>query len=377
MASVKHWIWLAELIRNGKRVNELLERFGSPEEVFHASMRELKQVPSLRDEDREAILCHDMTLAEEIRAACKEKGIHIVTYQDSTYPASLRSIPNPPLVLYYYGELPEFSEVLSVAVVGTRHASFYGRSIAENLGNRLAKSGVCLVSGMAEGVDSASTRGAIKAGNPGVVVLGTPIDVCYPRSSRDVYDALKKNGAVISEYPPGGETFQTNFPARNRIISGLSQGVVVVEAPLRSGSLITARMALEQGRDVFVVPGNIDVPSFEGSNRMLVNGEGKAITSVRDILVEYEGLYKKVLSASEAEKGLHIKSAEEEPASAFSDSADPATEAIKKAIASEGLSAEDIMTITSLAPSDLQFKLTLMELEGTIKSDGGKFYLVR
>ena len=377
MASVKHWIWLAELIRNGKRVNELLEHFGSPEEVFHASMRELKQVPSLRDEDREAILCHDLTLAEGIRAACKEKGIHIVTYQDSTYPASLRSIPNPPLVLYYYGELPEFSEVLSVAVVGTRHASFYGRSIAENLGNRLAKSGVCLVSGMAEGVDSASTRGAIKAGNPGVVVLGTPIDVCYPRSSRDVYDVLKKDGAVISEYPPGGETFQTNFPARNRIISGLSQGVVVVEAPLRSGSLITARMALEQGRDVFVVPGNIDVPSFEGSNRLLVNGEGKAITSVRDILVEYEGLYKKVLSASEAEKGLHIKSVEEEPTSAFSEPTDPATEAIKKALVKEGLSAEDIMTITSLAPSDLQFKLTLMELEGTIKSDGGKFYLVR
>ena len=377
MASVKHWIWLAELIRNGKRVNELLEHFGSPEEVFHASMRELKQVPSLRDEDREAILCHDLTLAEGIRAACKEKGIHIVTYQDSTYPASLRSIPNPPLVIYYYGELPEFSEVLSVAVVGTRHASFYGRSIAENLGNRLAKSGVCLVSGMAEGVDSASTRGAIKAGNPGVVVLGTPIDVCYPRSSRDVYDVLKKDGAVISEYPPGGETFQTNFPARNRIISGLSQGVVVVEAPLRSGSLITARMALEQGRDVFVVPGNIDVPSFEGSNRLLVNGEGKAITSVRDILVEYEGLYKKVLSASEAEKGLHIKSVEEEPTSAFSEPTDPATEAIKKALVKEGLSAEDIMTITSLAPSDLQFKLTLMELEGTIKSDGGKFYLVR
>ena len=377
MASVKHWIWLAELFRSGKRVNELLEHFGSPEEVFHASVRELKQVPSLRDEDREAILCHDLTLAEEIRAACKEKGIHIVTYQDSTYPASLRSIPNPPLVLYYYGELPEFSEVLSVAVVGTRHASFYGRSIAENLGNRLAKSGVCLVSGMAEGVDSASTRGAIKTGNPGVVVLGTPIDVCYPRSSRDVYDVLKKDGAVISEYPPGGETFQTNFPARNRIISGLSQGVVVVEAPLRSGSLITARMALEQGRDVFVVPGNIDVPSFEGSNRLLVNGEGKAITSVRDILVEYEGLYKKVLSESEAEKGLHIKSIEEEPTSTFSEPTDPATEAIKKALVKEGLSAEDIMTITSLAPSDLQFKLTLMELEGTIKSDGGKFYLVR
>ena len=377
MASVKHWIWLAELFRSGKRVNELLEHFGSPEEVFHASVRELKQVPSLRDEDREAILCHDLTLAEEIRAACKEKEIHIVTYQDSTYPASLRSIPNPPLVLYYYGELPEFSEVLSVAVVGTRHASFYGRSIAENLGDRLAKSGVCLVSGMAEGVDSASTRGAIKAGNPGVVVLGTPIDVCYPRSSRDVYDVLKKDGAVISEYPPGGETFQTNFPARNRIISGLSQGVVVVEAPLRSGSLITARMALEQGRDVFVVPGNIDVPSFEGSNRLLVNGEGKAITSVRDILVEYEGLYKKVLSESEAEKGLHIKSIEEEPTSTFSEPTDPATEAIKKALVKEGLSAEDIMTITSLAPSDLQFKLTLMELEGTIKSDGGKFYLVR
>ena len=112
MASVKHWIWLAELFRSGKRVNELLEHFGSPEEVFHASVRELKQVPSLRDEDREAILCHDLTLAEEIRAACKEKGIHIVTYQDSTFPASLRSIPNPPLVLYYYGELPEFSEVL-------------------------------------------------------------------------------------------------------------------------------------------------------------------------------------------------------------------------------------------------------------------------
>lgn len=375
MASVKHWIWLAELFRSGSRVNALLEHFGSPEEVFHASLRELKEIPALRPEDREAILCHDLEPAELIRAACKEKGINIVTYQDATYPASLRSIPNPPLVLYYYGELPEFSEILSVAVVGTRRASFYGRTIAENLGDRLSRSGVCLVSGMAEGIDSAATRGAIKTDNPGVVVLGTAIDICYPRSSRDVYDALKKKGAVISEYPPGSATIHTNFPARNRIISGLAQGVVVIEAPLRSGSLITARLALEQGRDVFVVPGNIDVATFEGSNRLIVDGEGKAITSVRDILVEYEGLYKKVLSVEEAEKGLHIKTVSEKPS--FAQPSDPATEAILTAIASEGLSAEDIVAITSLAPSEVQFKLTMMELEGTIKSDGAKFYPVR
>ena len=376
MKKVAFWLWLSGKYRNGRTVNRLLEEFGSPEAVFRAGGKTLEKIEWLHPEDREKLLDKDLSETEEIRAVSDRKGIRILCYSDPDYPAPLRVIPDPPLVLYAVGKIPDFATILPIAVVGTRNASFYGRNVAENLGNRLSAAGAYVITGMASGIDASASRGALKAGNQNAVILGTAIDKPYPQSSRDIYDALRTEGLILSEYAPGEKSHPGNFPERNRIISGLSRGVVVVEAPKKSGALITARLALEQGRDVFAVPGNIDVPSFEGSNRLLADGEAKAILNVRDVLSEYEWQFERTLPLSEAEKSLHEKS--EEPATALPGAGEGGEidEKILRVLGTGGLSAEEIQEKTGIPAADMQTGLTMMELVGKIKSDGGRYYPV-
>ena len=237
------------------------------------------------------MLCsRNLERTEQILALCQEKNIHILTLHDAAYPDRLRQIADPPLVLYVRGNLPFMDELPTVAIVGTRKASAYGIKVATRLGQEITAYGGCVVTGMALGVDGAAARGALLAGKPCVGVLGTAIDVNYPAANSLLIDDVASAGAVISEFPPLYPTKPENFPRRNRVISGLSCGVCIVEAPTRSGALITANLALEQGRDVFAVPGNVDSPNSAGTNALLRDG-AKAITGARDILSEYEGLY--------------------------------------------------------------------------------------
>ena len=379
MKKIACWIWLSCRFRNGQTVNRLLEEFGSPEAVYRASGKTLEKLSWLRPEDLEKLADKDLSETERIRMDCEGKNVRILTYSDPDYPAPLRTIPDPPLVLYAIGRVPDFASVLPIAVVGTRSASYYGRNVAENLGNRLAAAGAYVITGMASGIDSAASRGAVAAGAENAVVLGTAVDRIYPQSSRDVYEALRQTGLILSEYAPGESSHPSHFPERNRIISGLSRGVVVVEAPKKSGALITARDALEQGRDVFAVPGNIDVPSFEGSNRLLADGEAKAILNVRDVLCEYEWQYERTMPEEEAEKSLHEKSAE--PVSALPEIAPEGDSdrgrTILRALGTGGLSAEEIQIRTGIPAADVQTELTLLELLGRIKNDGGRYYPVK
>ena len=193
-------------------------------------------------------------------------------------------------MLYYRGTLPDFDKLPTIGVVGTRHPSVYGRQAAKRLGGEIAAAGGLVVSGLAEGIDGAAMEAALSAGFPAVGVLGCGADVVYPRKHKALFRETERLGCILSEYAPGSPPLGWHFPRRNRIISGLSCGVVVVEAPERSGSLLTAKHALEQGRDVFVVPGNVDMESFRGSNRLLRSG-AIAVSSGRDVMEEYDLLY--------------------------------------------------------------------------------------
>ena len=288
-----HWIWLAQRPKVTDRVKrELLDRMGDAEDIYHADAQVLGEWTALLDKD--------LSGAEKILAQCSEKGIQILTLRDQGYPAALRSISDPPLVLYHKGPLPDLDAAPAIGVVGTRKSSPYGLSVAEKMGYQIAKCGGVLVSGAAEGIDAAAMDGALRAGGPVIGVLGGGVDVVYPVCNRWLFQDMERQGCLISEYPPQARPAKWTFPRRNRIISGLSQGVLVVEAPERSGSLITARQALEQGRDVYVVPGNIDVPACAGSNGLLRDG-ATAVGCGWDILSGYEEVYPQTVRCRQGE----------------------------------------------------------------------------
>ena len=286
-----HWIWLATRpdIGDGMKC-ELLRHFQDPEDLFFAEADDLAQVEGLPEKAVESLKDKNLLPAEEILSRCADKGIQLLTYRDAAYPNRLKNIPDPPLVLYYKGRLPDFDGLPLIGVVGTRKATAYGLGIAKRMGYQIASCGGIVVSGLAFGIDGLAMRGALTAGMPVVGVLGCGADVVYPVSNRSLYADTEQHGCLLTEFPPGTPPMKWNFPKRNRIISGLSCGVLVVEAPEKSGALITARQAADQGRDVFVVPGNIDVETCAGSNALLRDG-AMAVSSGWDILSEYESLF--------------------------------------------------------------------------------------
>ncbi|MBI4004296.1 MAG: DNA-protecting protein DprA [Candidatus Omnitrophica bacterium] len=222
-------------------------------------------------------------LTEHELSLARQAGVCLVTREQPAYPKLLREIHDPPLVLYIRGTLP--AEELAVAIVGSRHASLYGMQAAERLAYELALRGITIISGLARGIDSAAHRGALKAGGRTVAVLGSGLANLYPPEHAELAAQIAERGAVISEYPMETPPVGSNFPRRNRIISGLSLGVVVVEAAARSGALITVGCALEQGREVFAVPGPITTPTSQGTHQLLKDG-ARLVTSVEDILEE-------------------------------------------------------------------------------------------
>lgn len=286
-----HWIWLATragLSDRGRMA--LLQRFADAEDIYYADAQGYATVEGLSQDALAALLDKSLVAAEQIVRDCRREDIQILTWQDALYPKRLKSIADPPVVLYYKGRMPEVDALPAVAVVGTRDASAYGLSAAKRLGYQIAACGGLLVSGAASGVDSLAMRGALSADATVIGVLGCGADVVYPASNRALYADTARQGCLLTEFPPGTPPIGWNFPKRNRIISGLCCGVLVVEAPEKSGALITARAAADQGRDVFVVPGNIDVPTCVGSNALLRDG-AIAVSSGWDVMSEYEALF--------------------------------------------------------------------------------------
>lgn len=269
------------------KVRALIDFLGSPQAVFEADGGELQKVRGVGDKLRLGILSQREQIdpvAEEERA--DELGVRIVTLLDEEYPAALKTIHDPPLALYVRGSfLPEDGQ--SLGIVGSRKATHYGLNAADRMAYQLAQTGFTIISGLARGIDTAAHQGTLKAKGRTVAVLGAAIDQLYPPENAELADAIAQRGAVISEYPLGRQADRQTFPYRNRIISGLSMGVLVVEAGFKSGSLHTADAALEQGRSVFAIPGRIDHPSAKGTNRLIKNG-AKLVDNVGDILEEFE-----------------------------------------------------------------------------------------
>ena len=319
----KFWLWLATRKGLSPRGAALAAScFPSVEALYYADAAAY-EAAGLKN--YQPLLEKDLWLPTEILRRCYNLGISLLTWQDAAYPQLLRSLEDPPVVLYYRGLLPDFSG-LSIAVVGTRGASAYGLAQARHLGYGLGRCGCTLVSGGAKGIDTAALEGALTGGGPVVCVLGGGVDVVYPVSNRSLFQDVAQRGCLLSEYPPGTRPKPEHFPVRNRIISGLCQGVVVVEAPEKSGALITANWALDQGRDVFALPGNLGVANFGGNLRILREGAILA-RDVRDILQEYQGVYPELFQKSAAAEQRPQRAAEAPPPESSAADDAPAAEA--------------------------------------------------
>jgi DNA processing protein len=266
---------IREGIRCFSSAEEILARCVKPFSAESQGLREIAE--KISQFDREEFL------KNEYRLLC-EHGVCVIEENDALYPASLKMIPDAPVLLYYRGEFSTYDEN-ALAIVGSRLASIYGRQIAEKFAGHLASLGITIVSGMARGVDTAAHWGCLKSGGNTIAVLGCGLSQIYPPENKDLYEAIGRQGAVISEFPMSAPPKAMHFPRRNRIISGLSLGVLIVEAAQRSGALITGRFALEQGREVFAVPGKVDQMTAQGTNRLIQEG-AKLVTCVEDILEE-------------------------------------------------------------------------------------------
>lgn len=288
MSELTYWVWLSTRKGvAGVTMQRLLDHFGGPEQAYYARAREVEELTWLSGHARASLKDKSLGEVERILDRCGQLGIRVWTRQDAVYPQRLLNIPQPPVVLYAKGRTLALDDEVAIAMVGTRSCTPYGERVAGKLAMELTHGGALVVSGMAQGIDAASIRGALMAGGAVVSVLAGGMDIIYPRYHRNLYEDVAARGLLLSEYPPGTQHMAGHFPVRNRIISGLSLGVVVVESPRRGGALITAGHALDQNRDVYAVPGAIDAPASEGTNRLIQEGAAKLVTCGEDILCEW------------------------------------------------------------------------------------------
>ena len=411
-----HWIWFAHRPGLNDRTKGLLmQYFSDPEDIFYADADAFSHLEFLTQEGRDALADKNLIPAEEILEICAREKIHILTYRDAAYCQRLKNIADPPMVLYYKGSLPQWDTSPVIGIVGTRKASAYGLTAAKRLGYQIGRCGGIVVSGMAFGIDGMAMSGALTAGQTVVGVLGCGVDIVYPLSNKGLFADTEQYGCILSEFAPGTPPVKWNFPKRNRIISGLSNGVLVVEAPEKSGSLITARQAAEQGRDVFAVPGNIDMPGFAGSNALLRDG-AILVSSGWDVVSEYQALYPDKIHREEgpvrlsaypdevsrvardgekretkvaqtpkrpAAKGKHSpkqteKDIDKAGSSPYSDLNKPAPklsadeQAIVDALRGGERLVDDVIAQTGLTTGKLLASLTMLELKGILRRLPGK-----
>ncbi len=352
-----HWVALLRVSGLGPvKFGRLLESFGSATAAWAAPLSELRAV-GLDARTSEALIAfrsgHD-PLASHARIV--QQGIDVVTLRDAGYPPLLKEIYAPPPVIFQRGSvLPD--DQLALAVVGTRGASAYGRLVTERFVSALVENGVTIVSGLARGIDAVAHRAALQAGGRTIAVLGSGVDTIYPSEHRGLAEAVVANGALLSEYAPGTKAERDNFPARNRLIAGMTRGTLVVEAGEVSGALITARMALEQNREVFAVPGNVTSAASAGVNALIRSGEAKLVARVEDILEELNpGLVTEQLRLTDLLPDNELESV------------------VLRALSAEPLHADDLARATDLPIATVSSTLTMLEMKGIVKHAGGMVY---
>lgn len=349
------WIAFKQVPRIGpSRVRSLLDHFGSLQHAWQAPESDIWNVlPS--NLVNEFLNTRATTDVESLYARVTQDGVSITCWTDESYPALLREIPAPPPVLYYRGQLVE-TDTTAVAIVGTRKVTAYGREMTHRIAYDLAKAGVTIVSGMALGVDGFAHRAALEAGGRTIAVLGSGIDVIYPGRHRDLAHKIAAQGAVVTDYPPGTQPDRYNFPPRNRIISGLSRGVVVVEAPERSGALITVDFAAEQGRDAFAVPGPVGAPSSAGCHRILREG-ATLVRSAEDVLED-----------------LHIRPVDSDQPAQLPLELSDNERRLLAVLTSQPQHIDDLSAKLNKTVSEVSGELMMLELQGTVHNAGGGYY---
>ena len=349
------WLSLSQIEGLGcQTFCQLLKTFGSPSEIYRKKFKELRAVVSekIALEIGQGV---DQTGLEDTLNWLAQANNHLVTLADADYPKALLEIADPPPLLYAKGNLALLNK-LSIAIVGSRNASVQGEKNAEAFAQGLAEHGLCIVSGLALGIDGAAHRGALKAKGNTIAVVGTGLDMVYPAQHRDLAHQIASNGLIISEFPLGTLSKPQNFPRRNRLISGLSLGCLVVEANLKSGSQITARLSAEQGREVFAIPGSIHSPLAKGCHQLIKQG-AKLVDSLQDIVEELN--LSKAVSAPLAEENSPTNQDQQ---------------TLLDAMAYDAISIETLVQLTGLTVSTLSSMLTLLELEGRITGLAGGQY---
>jgi len=344
----------------------LVKRFGGPAAVFEASPTELRLVRGISPAMAQAIASFrawDRVEAE--MSHLQGQGVEILIQTDPGFPARLREIPYAPPFLFLRGTLAP-QDTHAVALVGTRAPSYYGVKAGRKLARALAGRGWTVVSGLARGIDTAAHQGALEAGGRTLAVLGCGLDVVYPPENRELYQKIPEQGALISEYPLGAPPEAKNFPLRNRLISGLALGVVVVEAAAKSGTNITVRYALDQGREVFAVPGPIDTPTSVGPHRLIQDG-AKLVHEVEDILQELPG-WAKAAGPLFAGPGMMETPARPGPG--------PAEDPLLPFLGSEPVQLEELVQASRLPAAEVLSRLTLLELQGLVRELPGKCYVL-
>lgn len=382
---VKYWLWLSTRRGLGARGAWLVAgHFSSPQAAYLADADAYGAIPGVKN--WEGLLDKDLSYPERIMQQCRTLGINILTIQDAAYPIRLKNIDDPPLVLYHRGRLPDLNGP-AVAVVGTRAMSAYGATHAYSMGYSLSACGCVVVSGGARGVDTEALKGALQGGTPPVAVLGGGVDVVFPAQNRQLFRDIASYGCLLSEYPPGTECLSHHFPVRNRIISGLSLGVLVVEAPQRSGAILTAMRALDQGRDVFTIPANLGNAGCAGNLKLLQDGAILA-ADAWDILREYKALYPTQLQRK-ASKPIVLQ---EEPPASAPEPVREETPAVSQSVRDKvsqlqgdekllaqllldgPMYADALMEASQLPSGRVLASLTLLEVKGIIHRPGPKRY---
>lgn len=378
-----YWIWLQHALGAGSsKPNRILTSYASLKDFYRAGReawllegyftpKEIRSMSLWSEEEPAALLNY-----------CNKIGQRVITPDSGEYPELLRQIPNPPCVLYVRGTIPDLSTRPSIAIVGTRRATASGRTAARSIAYELAKKGAVVVSGGALGIDTAAHKGALQAGGITVSVLGCGIDAPYLMANASMRDAIVQNGALISEYPPDTQPISSNFPIRNRIISGLALGTLVVEAAAKSGSLITADFALDQGRDVFAVPADIYSPVSQGVNGLIKAG-AKPVSRAEEILEEYaeQFLGKNLLDGGKTNVIIEDNGAETQKPSlepALPNPGDFSEDAgrVYAALTKKPLHISEIGLETGLSPQQLLAAVTELELSGAVQSySGGRYSL--
>ena len=304
MKDIVYWIWLSLCCTpDTSTFPKLIAKFGDAQSIYEATDKEISSCIGHNTSDRSALLKRNMDEAQKVYEFCVKHKVGIVTYASDEYPKSLKDIPTPPVLLYYRGKLPDFNKSFMVATVGTRTLSDYGRNAAFRISYDLALAGATIVSGMAIGIDSVALAGALSAGKSVVAVIGSGIDICYPSGHLTLAREIVKEGCVLTEYAPGTPPGRFNFPKRNRIISGLSSATLVVEGKEKSGALITARYAKEQGRAVYALPGNVGSPNSEVTNLLIKNG-ARLCTCADDIVKDFDKSLPGVLNPFALKSGI-------------------------------------------------------------------------